>query len=69
MTASAVVKKKRAVVAASVDSNQLILCGSSHRQVGEGLGTEEDFVHTSFTRRWRNSYTSDDYRGTVFHNY
>jgi len=52
MTASAVVKKKRAVVTASVGSNQLILCGSSHMQVGEGLGTEEDFVHTSFTIRW-----------------
>ena len=44
MTASIVVTKKRAVVAARVGSNQSIFCGSSHGQVGEELGAE-DFAH------------------------
>ena len=48
MTASIVVTKKRAVVAASVDSNQSVFCGSSHGQVRGGLGAEEfehAFIH------------------------
>lgn len=44
MTASIVVTKKRAVVAASVGSNQSIFCGSPHGQVRGGLGAE-DFAH------------------------
>ena len=67
MTASIVVTKKRAVVAASVGSNQSIFCGSSHGPVGpgEGLGAE-DFAHSSsFTTLVKLTLLYNDYRGIV----